>query len=121
MPKQVEGLTIPPFHEFYRAINGKKPSGQLWDVYLASLAINSAMQRLVLLPPGAPQAALDALRAALLRLNNDKAFAEEALKTMGFVPEFVAGPDTNRQVRQALVVKPEIRAFVANYIKSANK
>ena len=28
---------------------------------------------------------------------------------MGFVPEYVAGPDTNRQVRQALVVKPEIR------------
>ena len=27
----------------------------------------------------------------------------------------------NRQVRQALVVRPEIKAFVADYIKSANK
>ena len=121
VPKQVEGLTIPPLHEFYRSIHGKEPSGQLWEVYLASLAINSAMQRLVLLPPGAPASALETLRAATLRLNNDKAFAEEALKTMGFVPEFVAGPDTNRQVRQALVLKPEVRAFVASYVRSANK
>ena len=79
------------------------------------------MQRMLVLPPGVPQAALEALRAAVLKLNNDTAFAEEALKVMGFVPEYVAGPDTNRQVRSALVVKPEIRAFVANYIKSANK
>jgi hypothetical protein len=119
VPKQVEGLTIPPFHEFYRSIKGKDPSGQLWDVYLASLAINSAMQRLVLLPPGAPAAALESLRAAVIRLNTDTAFAEEAFKTMGFVPEYVATPETGRQVRQALVVKPEIRDFVAKYVKSA--
>jgi len=121
VPSQVQGLTIPPFHEFYRSIKGKEPSGQLWDVYLASLAINSAMQRLVLLPPGAPAAALEALRAAVIRLNTDKAFAEETFKTMGFVPEYVATPDTGRQVRQALVVKPEIRDFVANYVKSGGK
>ncbi len=121
VPKQVEGLTVQPFHELYQAIHGKMPSGQLWDVYLASLAINSAMQRLVLLPPGAPAGALEALRAATNRLNGDKAFAEEAFKLMGFVPEFVASAETNRQVRQALVVKPEIREFVAAYIKRANK
>src|SRR5262245_8123761 len=120
-PKQIEGLAIPPFHELYQSIKGTKPSGQLWDVYLASLAINSAMQRLVVLPPNVPEASLAALRAAVLALNSDKAFAEDALKTIGFVPEYVAGPETNRQVRQALVVKPEIKAFVADYIKNVNK
>ena len=34
------------------------------------------MQRLVMLPPGAPPAALAALRAAVLRLNTDSVFAE---------------------------------------------
>ena len=121
VPKQIEGLDIPPFHELYQTIKGTKPSGQLWDVYLASLAINSAMQRLLVLPPNVPAASLEALRAAVLRLNADKAFAEDALKTIGFVPEYVAGPQTNRQVRQALVVKPEIKAFVVDYIKNANK
>ena len=98
MPKQVEGLPILPFHELYRKIKGTPPSGQLWDVYLAGLAINGTMQRLIVLPPRAPPAAVEALRAAVLRLNPDKAYAEDATKAMGFVPEYEAGPDTNRQV-----------------------
>jgi len=121
VPRQMDGLTIPPFHEFYRSIKGALPSGQLWDVYLASLAINGAMQRLLIMPPGTPPGALDALRAAIARLNTDAAFAEDAIKAVGFVPEYVSTPETGRQVRQALTVKPEIRAFVADYIKSVNK
>ena len=121
VPRQVQGLTIPPFHEFYRSIHGKEPSGQLWDVYLSSLAINSAMQRLVMLPPNVPPAALEALRAAVRELNTDGAFAEESLKVIGFVPEYVAGSDTSRQVRSAVTMKPEVRAFIASYIKSVNK
>jgi tripartite-type tricarboxylate transporter receptor subunit TctC len=79
------------------------------------------MQRLVVLPPGVTPAAAAALRAAVQQLNNDPAFAEDALKAIGFVPEYAAGPDTNREVRQALVVKPEIRAFTADYIRKAGK
>ena len=121
VPKPVEGLTVQPFHELYRKLKGAPPSGQLWDVYLAMLAINSAMQRLLVLPPTTPQPALDALQAAVARLNSDKAFADDAQKTIGFVPEYVAGAQVNRQVRQALVVRPEIKAFVADYIKSAKR
>ncbi len=121
VPRQIEGLSILPFHELYKKIKGTMPSGQLWDVYLASLAINAAMQRLVVLPPNAPKAAVDALRAAVTELNTDKAFAEESMKALGFVPEYEAGPDTNRQVRAALTVKPEVRNFVVDYVKNVKK
>jgi tripartite-type tricarboxylate transporter receptor subunit TctC len=121
VPKQIEGMPILPFQEFYQKVKGAKPSGPLWDAYLASLAINAAMQRLLVLPPHVPEASLQALRAAVLRLNADKAFAEDALKTIGFVPEYSAGPETNRQVRQAVLLRPEIKAFVVDYIKNANK
>jgi tripartite-type tricarboxylate transporter receptor subunit TctC len=121
VPKQIEGLAIPPFQDLYRKIKGAEPSGKLWDVYLSSLAINAAMQRLVVLPPGAPQPALEALRAAVLRLNNDPAFAEEAMSALGFVPAYEAGPQTNRQVRAALSVPPDVRAFVLDSIKNAKK
>ena len=121
VPKQIEGLSILPFQEVYQKIKGGPPSGPLWDVYLASLAINAAMQRLVVLPPHAPQAAVDALRAAVTRLNNDKEFADDAMKALGFVPEYEAGPDTNREVRSALTVKPEVRSFVTEYVKNGKK
>jgi putative tricarboxylic transport membrane protein len=121
VPRQIEGLSVLPFQEVYQKIKGGPPSGQLWDVYLASLAINAAMQRLVVLPPHAPQAAVDALRAAVRELNNDKEFADDAMKALGFVPEYEAGPDTNREVRSALTVKPAVRSFVVDYVKNGKK
>jgi hypothetical protein len=121
VPRQIAGLDIMPFNELFEKVKGKKPSGQLWDLYLASLAINSAMQRLVVLPPTVPPAALDALRAAVNELNNDKEFAADAMKTVGFVPDYAASPETNAQVRKALVLSPEMRAFAAQYMKRGAK
>jgi hypothetical protein len=119
--KQVEGLPIQPYHEFYRSVKGTMPSGEKWETYLSLITLNGAMQRLFVLPPGAPAAAVEALRAALLRLEKDPEFAKDALKTMGYVPEYDAAPDTNDVVRNALVVRPEIRTFVADYIKQLGK
>jgi hypothetical protein len=118
---QVEGMPIPAFQDLYRKIKGAPPSGQMWDIYLSALALTSAMGRLVAMPPQTPDAAVTALRNATARLNNDKAFAEDSMKTLGFVPNFVTGADTNRLARQTLTVRPEVRSFVADYIKRANK
>ena len=69
-------------------------------------------------PPGAPAAAVDALRRAIARLNSDPGFAKEAQKLLQFVPHYVSSGDLNAKVRSNLVVKPEIREFVADYIKN---
>ena len=61
------------------------------------------------------------MRAAVLRLNGDKEHAEEAARTIGYVPEWVAGPDTNREVRTAITISPDMRAFIADYIRRAVK
>ena len=119
--KQVEGLPILPFQELYRKIKGSLPSGQLWDAYLTVLSINSAMQRTIVLPPNSPPAAVAALREAIAELNNDKDYADEAVRTLGYAPEWVAGEGTNAQVRRALSITPQMRAFIANYVKSAKR
>jgi len=117
--KQVASLPILPFQELYKKIKGAAPSGKLWDAYLAILGVNSAMQRLVVLPPGAPQEAVDALQSAIRRLNEDGSFAEETMRTVGFAPEYVAGPDTARQVRQVTGLRSEMRSFLSDYAKGA--
>jgi tripartite-type tricarboxylate transporter receptor subunit TctC len=117
--RQVEGLSVLAFPELYRTIKGAMPSGPLWNAYRTVLAINGAMQRQIVLPPGAPAPAVAALRVAVRALNADKEHAEEAARTIGFVPEWIAGPDTNAQVRSTLAVSPEMRAFIADYIKRA--
>jgi tripartite-type tricarboxylate transporter receptor subunit TctC len=120
-PKVMEGSPLLPFHEFYRKVKGTLPSGPLWEVYRTNLAVDSAMLRLIAMPPGSPQAAVAALRIAIARLNDDKEYAEEAMKTIQFVPRYETGTNINAQVRQRLEVKPEIRQFVADYIKSAKR
>jgi tripartite-type tricarboxylate transporter receptor subunit TctC len=121
VPKQVAEIPIPAFHEYYRQQKGSMPSGILWDVMRTILSVNTSMQRLIAMPPGAPAPAVKALRAAVQRLNVDKDYAEEANKVLGFVPEYVAAPDTNERVRTALNAPSEVRAFVARYVKDAYK
>ena len=115
--RQVEGLSLLSFTELHRKIKGTMPSGPFWEAYRTVLTINGTMQRQIVLPPGTPPAAVASLRAAVQKLNDDKEHAEEAMRTIGFVPEWVAGPDTNKEVREAITIAPEMRAFIADYVK----
>ena len=113
---------MPGFPDFYRKVKGTLPSGRLWDVYRANLAVDSAMLRTVVLPPGVPPAAVDALAHA--RSSGSTAIRnsrKEAQKALQFVPHYVTGGDLNAQVRRTLVVRPEIRKFVTDYIKNPPK
>ena len=117
VPPAMQGSSVQPFHEFYRKLKGRDPSGPLWDAYRTNLAVDSAMLRTIAMPPGAPQAAQDALRAALARLNDDKEYAADTMKAIQFVPHYETGADINARVRRALTVRPEIRTFVAKYMR----
>jgi tripartite-type tricarboxylate transporter receptor subunit TctC len=119
--KQMEGLTVPSFPQLYRQLKGTKPSGQLWDAYKTIYDINSTLQRLIALPPGAPRAAYDALRQAIEDLNDDKEFAAEAMKVIQFVPEYPTAPDMSQKIRSMLVASPEMRKFVNDYMRNVPK
>jgi hypothetical protein len=121
IPDAVNGLAVPMFHELYRKIKGTMPSGQLWDIYKAIIAADGIVQRLIVMPPGAPQPAVEALRAAIRSVNVDPAYAEEAEKAFGFVPQWAGGPDTPQVAQSALTVAPEVRAFLANYMRNLPK
>jgi tripartite-type tricarboxylate transporter receptor subunit TctC len=121
VPDAVQGLDILPAHELYRRIKGVMPSGQLWDIYKAIIGADGITQRQIVMPPGAPQPAVEALRTAIARVNADKAYAGEAEKTFGFVPQWRAGADTPTVVQAALTVRPEVRAFLIDYMKNLPK
>jgi len=117
----LEGLAIPSFIALHRDIKGAPPVGPTWDAFRTIHNVNSTLQRLVALPPGAPPEAAAALRAAVARLNQDKELAAESIKTIAFAPDYETGPDIAARVRALLVASPAVRAFVADYIKSAQK
>src|SRR5262245_58139797 len=121
MPDGVAGLPILPFHELYRNIRGAMPSGRLWDIYKSIIGADGVIQRVIVMPPSAPQPAIDVWRNAIMRVNEDPAYAEEAEKTFGFVPQWKAGADTPKIAQSALSISPDVRAFLVDYMKNVPK
>jgi tripartite-type tricarboxylate transporter receptor subunit TctC len=121
VPDAMKGSSVLPFPDYYRELKGGEPSGILWDVYRANLAVDQSMLRAVVMPPGSPPAAVDALRTAVARLNEDPDYAADAIKTMQFSPRYETGADLNARVRDALKVAPGIKEFVTEYLKNAGK
>jgi hypothetical protein len=117
VPASMKEYAILPFHELYRSIKGTMPSGELWEAYKSLLLVNGTMYRMLALPPGSPREAVDALRAAVVKVAADKAYLADASKLIGEVPEYVTGPKLNDDVRAALSVDPAIRRFMDVYAK----
>jgi tripartite-type tricarboxylate transporter receptor subunit TctC len=118
---QTAGLDILPFHELYRKINGKLPEGELWEMYKRIITLNGAMQRMIVMPPGVPKESLEAMQQAIVRLNSDKAYGEDAMKTFGFIPEWTANAQVQERVRKNLVLPDNVRVFLEKYIANPPK
>jgi tripartite-type tricarboxylate transporter receptor subunit TctC len=121
VPDSAKGAPVLPFHELYQKLKGSMPSGERWEAYKSILAADGTMQRLIVMPPGVPPAAVAALRAGIERLNKDSAHAEEASKAFGYVPVWQAGADNNAMAGRAMSIEPAIRAYLLDYIKNAPK
>jgi tripartite-type tricarboxylate transporter receptor subunit TctC len=122
VPAQVMAHTgIPTFPEFYRKVKGADPSGQLLEAYQTNLLVDSNMLRTIAMPPGSPQAAVDALRKAVAALNDDKDYAADCMKAIQTVPHYEVNPNLNDEVSKALTISPEMRTFIAAYMKKVAK
>jgi tripartite-type tricarboxylate transporter receptor subunit TctC len=118
---QMRGLDIKSFPEFFQQVKGRMPEGELWEVYKRVIALNGAMQRMVVLPPNSPPEAVAALRAAVRKLNDDKSYEDDAIKTFGFGPEWTAHDGVADHVRRTLVLPQPVKDFIHAYIKNAPK
>ena len=115
LPKQMKDVSAPPFHQYYQSLHGRMPEGPLWEAYKTLLTVNGAAYRLLALPPGAPVEARDALRKAVMSLNDDPDYAAEARRLMGDLPEYVSSADLNETVAKLLSVKPETLKFMQDF------
>ncbi len=116
--KQVAGFGVPAFQDLYKQIHGKMPEGLIWESYLACVSLNGTLQRVIVFPPGVPEASVQALRAGIRKLNSDKEFAADAEKTLGFVPEYEAGDNVGAAVREVLTIRPEVQDFIQKFSAS---
>lgn len=116
-----KGLNILPFHEFYQKVKGKAPSGILWKAYREVNRAGSMAQRSILLPPGSPKAALEALRQAVMKLNTDPEFAKDAEKTVNFVPNYDIGKKAEKILAASTKLSPDVIKFLKGYVADVSK
>ena len=62
-----------------------------------------------------------AMQQAIARLNSDKAYGEDAMKTFGFIPEWTANAQVQERVRKNLVLPDNVRVFLEKYIANPPK
>jgi tripartite-type tricarboxylate transporter receptor subunit TctC len=69
---------VPTFDALYRQINGKDPSGPLWDAWFMPLI--SYARYTIFFPPGVPVAAIDAMTTGLERMCADPQYQADVKK-----------------------------------------
>lgn len=105
---------LPTFSEVYQMKFGKdkKPSGHDWDLYVK---ISNARQflRTIVMPPGAPKPAVEALKAAWLKVVKDKDYLAAYSKKNRSQLNWKTADDAKKNIVATLSVTPELAAHVA--------
>ena len=114
-PRSAALPDLPTFEEFYATVQGKEPSGLLYEVLRASSDPLLAMFRTALMPPKAAPEAVAALRAAFTELWKDKDFIRDYANVVKTEPVLVSGQDAQDIVAALGRVRPEIRTFLVEY------
>lgn len=121
VPKQIVPLGIVSCIDMIRQVRGEIPKGEMAEAYTALLSFAGTMYRTLTFPPETPPAALAQLRQAVQKLNDDKDYMEEANRTIGEAPDYVASGDLNADAKRLLTVPPAVKDFINRYAQQANQ
>ncbi len=109
------------FEEFYTTVKGQKPSGQLYEVMRVSTDPLVAMFRTALFPPKTVPEATAAMRAAFVEMWKDPQFIRDYSHIIKSQPILVTGTDAQEILAELGTVKPEIKAFLVDYVNKLVK
>lgn len=105
---------IMTFSQLYEQVNGKPPSGVLWES-LKVINMGQLMQRIAVLPPESPPGAVAALRQAFGSMIRDAQFVADFRKVTRSDPRYTVGPDGERLVKRLMQASPEVRNTIRQY------
>ncbi len=112
---------LPTFIDIYRAKYGKDPSGEKWEALNAIMAPYAVSQRAMAMPEGTPEAALAALRPALAAMLADKAFMDDAKKSMGDGVQIFVGEGVQKAFMKGVDPSPQIKTFLKAYVEEGKQ
>jgi tripartite-type tricarboxylate transporter receptor subunit TctC len=107
---------LPTFEEFYATVNGgKQPSGMLYEALRAGADAQLAMFRTAVMPPKAPEEAVNVMRSAFVELWRDAAFIRDYSNIIKTDPVLVTGHEGQAIFAELGNIKPQIKSFITEY------
>lgn len=107
---------VPTFPEFYETVTGSAPEGPAYEMQKALMNAKVMLSKSVMLPKGTP----DHIRAvyidALKAVTSDPEVAAALPREIGSMP-LNFGDDTQRALATGTALDPEVRAWVATFLK----
>jgi len=113
----LEKRGVRAFSVFYRDAFGKAPSGLQWEAFVYLQNLTSSLRRVVVMPPGSPDAAVSELRAAFEALGEDPAFIAEYEKIVGERPELVSAQEGQAILGQLKQMRPELVTVIKSTLE----
>ena len=107
---------MPTFKEVCQATAGCETSGEKWEAWKAFFVAGFPAQKMVFLPQGAPQEAIDTYTAAFNAILARPDFAQMSEVTLGVYPQ-LTGKGAQGAKAQATQVPAEAKAFVTNWLE----
>lgn len=115
VPKQMRSTTILSCPDVLEKSGAFARNKQAAEAYLSLLGFAGVIYRTLVLPPEVPKDAVTALRAAMLKLNDDKDYQEDASRTIGEAPEYISGPGINEEAKRLMSIEPALKKFLNDY------
>lgn len=106
---------MPSFAEVCEAAASCETSGPQWDAWVAFFTAGFPAQKMVFLPAGAPQAAIDTYTQAFQAITERDDFAEISAARLGVYPQ-MTGDAAQVALGSATQVPEEATAFVINWL-----
>jgi tripartite-type tricarboxylate transporter receptor subunit TctC len=115
VPRQLRPMGLTSCPDLLKSFKGGMPTGDKAEAYRALLAFSGVMYRTFVFPPEVPSEAVNVLRKAMLALNDDQAYQDDATKTIGEAPEYISSPDINAQAAKLMTLPPNVKSFLSEF------
>ena len=107
---------MPTFKEVCEATDGCQTSGEKWEAWKAFFVAGFPAQKMVFLPKGASQDAIDTYTAAFDKIKGRPDFAKMSMARLGVYPQ-MTGTAATGALNSATKVPAEAKAFVTNWLE----
>jgi tripartite-type tricarboxylate transporter receptor subunit TctC len=103
--------------ELYQKLNGKPPSGPLYQAYKSFVNLGVAASKGFALPPSTSDEIRDVYVAAMKKTLEDPDFKKSAGEEVGDVPQLF-GKDADFAIKQAVDLSPETNKWLLDFLSS---